>query len=95
MNYKIIFTILCTQQENLPMIPGSGNTEECNPFEQVYFVHKRINNREENAACTVRDVGSKYHSYLRGGAESLTGGEDGAGLAWALNKSQTLAASKE
>lgn len=30
--------------------------------------------------CIVSDIGNKYHSYLRGGAESLTGGEDGAGL---------------
>lgn len=38
------------------------------------------------------DTGSKYHSYRREGAESLTGGEDGAGsqeklnLAWPQSK---------
>ena len=47
---------------------------------QIYYVYRQVNNEEENALGTESAVGSKCHSYLRAGAESLTGGEDGARL---------------
>ena len=47
---------------------------------QIYYVYRQVNNKEENVLGTESTVGSKCHSYLRAGAESLTGGEDGARL---------------
>ena len=47
---------------------------------QICYVCRQVNNKEESALCTESAVGIECHSHLRAGAESLTGGEDGARL---------------
>ena len=47
---------------------------------QICYVCRQVNSKEESALCTESAVGIECHSHLRAGAESLTGGEDGARL---------------